>query len=388
MVSIGVLAIVLAVPVFAQEVQGPPNQCFAEAVQYQYQKQAVSGGTVPTDLAYWGSSGFNSTSDGAGWFDEPQALIPADEAAGAGYTGTLATSGIPTNTNFTFSGSTWIYAETSRTVQGEQVPCIEIEVSSECGVVFGAVTENRTPFAAFVSAVIGENPLISDYPWIGPALAIDQNPLEVTFEEDFNGGSIVVTVLGHGPEQNYYAVNGVSAIFETITVDTDCEDPEPTTTTTVPEETTTTVLSGAEWTGFAGCEVDGRSTITVDFDPDEIERVFVYSENFDGTLEPLPDQHSSVFEEPGTFSARMAGDHDFLLVAEAAEGFAAFPESIALTAEPCPEPTTPATTPSTPVDPPEELPYTGVDPLPLSALALVLLATGGLVLRGSTKLSE
>lgn len=128
--------------------------------------------------------------------------------------------------------------------------CFAIEVGQSCGVVTGKVTANNTEFAAFISGVEGsEAPVLNDHPWASlNAFGVDTPEDEVLshqFPEDYNGGSVTVTLFAHGPEQDVYAVDGRSPYSETLTIVTDCEPPAststtmPTTTTTAPSTTTT-----------------------------------------------------------------------------------------------------------------------------------------------------
>jgi hypothetical protein len=115
-----------------------------------------------------------------------------------------------------------------RLVNGDPIPCFEIEVEVECGTVTGRITENNTEFPAFLSGVEGaDSPALNDYPWASlNAFEVDTpegTDLVHEFGEDYNGGSVEVTIFAHGPEQDAYAIDGRSPISETRTVDTDCE---------------------------------------------------------------------------------------------------------------------------------------------------------------------
>lgn len=113
-----------------------------------------------------------------------------------------------------------------RTVDGDEIPCYEITASAECGIVFGSVLDNNTPYGAGVWGVVG-----TDLPALVPGT---QTPEQVgafslphEFDEDFNDGNpVTVTVFVVGPEGDYYKDGELrSSIFTAqVTVDTNCED--------------------------------------------------------------------------------------------------------------------------------------------------------------------
>lgn len=124
--------------------------------------------------------------------------------------------------------------------EGAPTDCIDIDVEAVCGAVTGEVTRNLTPYTWFIS--FEEGPVSYSLPENGG----------LTFDEDYNGGSVEVFFYLSGPEADYAAFADEPNFWQqnasSITVDTDCKPPVTTTTTvppttapttTVPEPTTT-----------------------------------------------------------------------------------------------------------------------------------------------------
>lgn len=169
-------------------------------------------------------------------FDREVKVI--DEAAIPGKTVYYMPGGAsPTNSltpgNFTedVDPEGWTLVD-DREIDGEQIPCFAIEANASCGTITASITENNTDFPALLSGVEGsEAPVLNDHPWDSlNSFEVDTpagTDLVHTFPEDYNDGSVTVTVFAHGPEQDAYAVDGKSPISETLTVITDCETAPP-----------------------------------------------------------------------------------------------------------------------------------------------------------------
>lgn len=170
---------------------------------------------------------------GEGWtqIDEKKVI---DVEYVAGYTVYYLSGGEPTldltEANWTTDVvdlQVWTLVD-ERTIDGDPIPCFEIEVTPSCGGITASITANNTDFDAFLSGVEGnEAPLLNDHPWASlNAFEVDTpegEDLSYSFPEDYNGGEVEVTIFAHGPEQDAYAIDGRSPIFETLTIDTDCE---------------------------------------------------------------------------------------------------------------------------------------------------------------------
>lgn len=270
------------------------------------------------------------------------------------------------------------------TLERDLSRCVDFTYSSECGEISTSLT-NETALSYAVA--IEEGAATYD---LGNAVFGSAQ-----FAEDYNGGSVDVSLYVVGAEADFVTGRGIPNFWEQsavqVTVTTDCVPPE-TTPTTVPEEPTTTTLPEEEptttttvpevtipelptFTGSSQCE-DGITTITVDFDPAEFSQIDVYVGEADGS----PD---SVITEPGAFVwGELFSDEQFTLVGHGEEFF----QTVPLIAEGCaeesvviqPRPNTPTTTELT------ELPFTGIEDSPeLLGLATSAIVMGFLMLRSA-----
>lgn len=116
--------------------------------------------------------------------------------------------------------------------------CFDYTVNVECGVATGSVTSQPTPQYA-----VGPFRLVWNE---GDGIADPYGPsnFPAEFPEDYNGGSVTISYYIVGPEKDWFSTNSGdvpnywNGVYETLDVDTDCEDPESTTTTEAPATTT------------------------------------------------------------------------------------------------------------------------------------------------------
>lgn len=172
----------------------------------------------------------------------------------------------------------------------------------------------------------------------------------------------------------------------TTTLGTTTSTSVPTSTSTTTPVPTTTAHTPTEWTAEAVCDPTG---IHLDFDPTTMTiDGYFYVEGIDNDGW----RHTFTADTPGTYTT---GPTDFTmhwrLVAKPLEGVAAHPAEIRLEVPACEAsstslPDAPTETPDTtetpdPGTPAAELPHTGAETPLLAALGLILVASGGYVLR-------
>lgn len=102
--------------------------------------------------------------------------------------------------------------------------CFDFEVIKECGKLDVKFTKNLTGYNYTFRYVLGETtPALADY--------LGNGGFPATFSEDQGGGSVKVTYYIVGPEKDYFVGFKMPNIWDgngvTVTVDTDCEKPEP-----------------------------------------------------------------------------------------------------------------------------------------------------------------
>lgn len=114
--------------------------------------------------------------------------------------------------------------------------CFDYTVNVVCGVATGSVTNQPTPqYAAGPFRLVWNE---------GDGIADPYGPsnFPAVFPEDYNGGSVTISYYIVGPESDWFSTNSGEVpnywggIYGTEVIDTDCEQPESTTTT---EATTT-----------------------------------------------------------------------------------------------------------------------------------------------------
>ena len=100
--------------------------------------------------------------------------------------------------------------------------CFDYEVTQQCGSLDVQFTANETGLSYEFRYAIGDETPAN---WEGDGV------LPVYFDEDENGGSVDVTYYVVGAEKDYFVGSDVPNFWdgngETVTVDTDCKEPEP-----------------------------------------------------------------------------------------------------------------------------------------------------------------